>query len=647
MNKIINLGVLAHVDAGKTTTVEHILYKCGAVKALGRVDDGTAHTDWLEVEQKRGISVRSSSSIVNYNDIQINIIDTPGHVDFSGEVERALSVLDSAVLVISAVEGIQSHTEIIWKALSDLNIPVIIFVNKIDRVGCSCSGLIENMKKELSENLILLNRVCGEGSRECSLKDESFSEDDISLVCGFYDDLTTRFLDGDKIKDDEINEKIVELVSKRDVFPVVFGSAALGLGIDTLLDKLTCLLPKTELKTEGEPKGVIYKIEHDKLMGKVAHIRLFDGCIKNRDTIKLANSQAGIQKVTQIRKIYGNKFQDTGVLYGGDIAAVCGLSEAKTGDIIGDMPDSDRYKLAVPLFTVRVLPDKIEKLTSLAVAISELSDEDPLLDFEWIPEKRELIIKIMGTIQLEVLGYLLSERYNLSVSFTPPSVIYKETPKKSGRGFEAYTMPKPCWAVVELMIEPLPRGSGFQYESIVKDRDIFERYQNHIAASVPEALKQGLHGWEVTDLKVTLIGGQHHILHTHPLDFFLATPIAVMRGLTDSQTELLEPILKVNIIADEEFSGKIIGDVIAMRGEFESPVISGGKFMLECRLPVATSMDYPVRLASVTSGRGIMKTEFCGYKECPLELGKTTERRGINPLDRAKWILHKRSAISD
>ena len=645
MNKIINLGIVAHADAGKTTTVEHILYKCGAVKAPGRVDDGTAHTDWLEVEQKRGISVRSSSSIVHYKDIQINIIDTPGHVDFSGEVERALSVLDSAVLVISAVEGIQSQTEILWKALHQLNIPVIIFVNKIDRVGCSLNKLTESMKNELSKNIILLNNVENEGSRDCSLTDKPFSEDDISLVCGFYDDLTTRFLDGDEIKDSELTDKITELVSKREVFPLVFGSAALGLGIDILLDKLTCFLPKTELKKEGEPNGIIYKIEHDKLMGKIAHIRLFDGCIKNRDTISITTSQNPLQKITQIRKIYGNKFQDTGILYGGDIAAVCGLSDAKTGDIIGTSYRNDYYKMAVPLFSVQILPEKVEDLTSLVEAVSELSVEDPLLDFEWVAEKRELIIKIMGAIQLEVLEYLLKERYNLSVSFTPPSVIYKETPKKSGKGFEAYTMPKPCWAVVELMIEPLPRGSGFQYESIVKDREIFERYQNHIAVSVPEALKQGLHGWEVTDLKVTLIGGEHHILHTHPMDFFLATPIAVMRGLVDAETQLLEPMLRVNITTDEELSGKIIGDVIAMRGEFDNPVISGGKFMLDCTLPVATSMDYPVRLASLTSGRGIMKTEFCGYKECPLELGKTTERRGINPLDRAKWILHKRSAL--
>ena len=645
--KIINTGLLAHVDSGKTTTVEQLLYHSGAIKAPGRVDDGTAHTDWLAIEQERGISVKAASTVISHNQVQINIIDTPGHTDFAGEVERTLSVLDSAVLIISALEGIQSYTEILWKALDQLKIPAIIFINKIDRTGCDIPALLDQLRDNFSQSLLCLNTPDQAGTRQCKVLENAFSEEEISCVCELDEMLTEKYINGESITAGQINAVFPRLVQERKLFPVLFGSAALGQGIEPLLDAMTALLPRVEPAQEGEPQGVVYKIEHDKTMGKVAHIRLFDGVVKNRDAITIARpaQQPFTEKITQIRKIYGQKYQAVGILQGGDIAAVCGLSGAKTGDIIGDALRGIDYKMAVPLFSVQALASSEAQLPQLVAAMNELTDEDPGLDFYWNREERELVVKVMGMIQIEVLGYLLKERYNLDVTFTPPSVIYKETPMATGIGFESYTMPKPCWAVVKLQIDPLPRGAGYQYESIVKDRDIFGRYQNHIQTSVPETLKQGLYGWEVTDLKVTLIGGEHHILHTHPLDFFLATPIAVLRGLTDAQTQLLEPILKVNLTANEEFLGKVMGDILAMRGEFESPQIIQGKFNLEARLPVATSMEYPIKFASLTSGQGIIKFEFFGYKECPLELGATTKRRGINPLDRAKWILHRRSAL--
>ena len=275
----------------------------------------------------------------------------------------------------------------------------------------------------------------------------------------------------------------------------------------------------------------------------------------------------------------------------------------------------------------------------------ELCEEDPLLDLVWLKEERELHIRIMGTIQLEVLQALLWERYQLKVQFSPPSVIYKETVSRPGEGYEAYTMPKPCWAVIRLAFEPLPRGSGIQDRSAVKDNVIPSRYQNHIALSIPQALRQGLYGWEVTDTAVTLIDGGHHHVHTHPLDFFVATPMAVMDGLHSCGTTLLEPVQLLRITADESFLGKVIGEVLAMRGEFEPPVIHPGSFTMEARVPVATSMDFPVWLASLTGGSAVLTAGFDGYQPCPLELGKTAKRRGIDPYDRAKWILHARSAL--
>jgi len=247
---------------------------------------------------------------------------------------------------------------------------------------------------------------------------------------------------------------------------------------------------------------------------------------------------------------------------------------------------------------------------------------------------------------LEILEYLLLERYGMAVQFSAPSVIYKETVAAQGIGHESYTMPKPCWAILTLQADPLPRGSGFQYKSATHKSVLQDRYQNHIEIATAEAVKQGRLGWEATDLLFTLIDGESHIFHTHPMDFFLATPIAVMRALVNAGPVLLEPLVKLRLTAAEDLSGKLIGDIIKMRGEFDSPAIKDGKLEMEAIVPVATSMDYSIRFSSLTSGRGIIKSDFYGYVECPLELGATAKRRGIDPLDRDKWILYKRGALS-
>ena len=238
------------------------------------------------------------------------------------------------------------------------------------------------------------------------------------------------------------------------------------------------------------------------------------------------------------------------------------------------------------------------------------------------------------------------ERYGLKVSFSPPTVIYKETPKGPGVGFEAYTMPKPCWAVVQLAIAPQPRGAGYAYESVIKANVLPYRYQHHVALTVPQALKQGMYNWEVIDIKVTLIGGEHHHVHTHPMDFFLATPIAVMDALRNAGAALLEPLTQMRMTAPEELAGRIIGDITAMRGAFDIASARKGNVTIEAILPVSESIEYPARFSSLTSGKGIMRSSFAGYRECPVELGATAKRRGVNPLDRMRWILYKRNALS-
>ncbi|MCL2527540.1 MAG: TetM/TetW/TetO/TetS family tetracycline resistance ribosomal protection protein [Defluviitaleaceae bacterium] len=641
--KLLNLGFLAHVDAGKTTTVEQILYHTGASRALGSVDKGDTQTDFLPVERQRGISIASASVSIQWEGLCLNIIDTPGHMDFTGEVERALSVLDAAVLVVSAAEGIQSQTERFWNALRGMGIPTIIFLNKLDRPGCQPGLVLESLQAKLNTKIIPLTGYKNPGDIAVSVDSTPLSDESIFELCENDEQLATQYLEGQNI---DPKASLIRQTANCTAFPLIHGAAINGTGIPFLLSAIKNYITPMPITPAGDPAGVIYKIEHDKTLGKIAHVRLYTGSLKNRDTVTIhrQNQEPFQEKITQIRKVSGAKREDIGQVSGNEIAAICGLTGAKVGDIIGQISQRRGISISTPLFSVQV-SGPAGKESQLLQAISELSDEDPLMDYTWYREERELVINIMGKIQLEILTYLLKERYGLDAVFSAPTVIYKETPANQGIGLESYTMPKPCWAVVKLQVDPLPLGSGYQYESVIKGHVLKYHYQNHVETATCEALKQGRLGWQVTDLKITLIDGQDHKFHTHPLDFFLATPIAVMRALEDANPTLLEPLVKLKLAADETLCGRLIGDIIEMRGEFDTPVMKDSKVEIEAIVPVATSMDYPVQFASLTSGRGIISMDFYGHRKCLLEQGAVAKRRGIDPLDRDKWILHKRGAI--
>ncbi|MCL2815838.1 MAG: GTP-binding protein, partial [Oscillospiraceae bacterium] len=475
---------------------------------------------------------------------------------------------------------------------------------------------------------------------------EIFTEKIIETICEKNDDLLEKYLDG-KLQNPEIAEELKKQFAACQIYPVLKGSAISAKGVPELLDLICFICPnaKTANDPNGEVSGVIFKIEHNRQSGRLSHIRLYSGSIKNRDVIK--NKTSGLEeKIAQIRKNKLPKTIDAGFLGAGDIGIICGFSNAKLGDIIGsgkNIPPS--YKISAPLLRAKITPSDETKYPELASAISELSAEDPMLEMVWEQGKQELVVNITGLIQMEILESVLAERFDIDAKFSNPSVIYKETPAKPGYGFEAYTMPKPCWAVIKFFIEPGERGSGYVYKSEVGDNKIWYRYQSQIMQAIPDSLKQGPLGWNVTDLKITLVDGESHFLHTHPLDFIVTTPMAMMRGLVDCGTNLLEPMLDFRITADESLINKIIGEIISMRGTFESPSINGGNFTIEGRYPAAASIDFPIRFSSMTSGKGILSAAFSGYEPCPLELGATTPYRGINPLDRAKYILYIRGAI--
>lgn len=641
----INLGILAHADAGKTTITEQLLLLTGSIRQAGSVDEGTTQTDWLDVERRRGISVRAASEILQQGDVRIQLIDTPGHVDFMGEVERCLTVLDGAVLVLSAVEGVQAQTRLLWKALEKMEIPVLLLINKIDRIGCNLPEVINQLRRECSDKLWITQQVENPGTDQCSISQSStYWEDGFACAAEFDPAMEEAYLTDTPASPSQILKALQNGVAHRQVFPVFFSSAKQRKGMNEVLTGITTLLPKAPVQDDGPLSAVVYQIDHDPVMGKAAHVRLFSGTLKTRDSVPLPHD-GGIQKITQIRRFSGSKSVDIGELHSGETGAIYGFSSLRAGDILGEAPPRKQYKLAVPLLQVQAFPASPEELPALTQALQELSQEDPLLNLTWIPESRELQLHITGTMQLEILTEVIRQRYHLEVSFSKPTVIYKETPASAAQGEEVYLAPKPCWAIVKLLVEPLPPGSGIQFVSAIKEKELPYRYQNHVEQSLPKALEQGRRGWQVTDAKFTLIGGQHHTVHTHPLDFFVATPVAVQQALKNSGTVLLEPMVKVTLSGQEEVLGRVIRDLIAMRGEFDTPVIEKDCFTLEAVLPVATSLEYPITFRSMTSGKGIYASAFAGYQPCPPGEGQDAPRRGPDPLDHSKWILYARSAM--
>ncbi len=681
-----NVGIFAHVDAGKTTTTERLLYLSGRIRSLGSVDAGTAQTDFLEVERARGISVRAAATRLEWNGTTINLVDTPGHADFLSEVERSLRVMDGAVLIVSAVEGVQAQTEVIWHALRERNIPTLLYINKMDRVGADPARVLAQLRKLLSPMAVPLQAPIGAEERFTGLvglladgdgrfsdtankmdgaiwtSQEAYAKEAAATASGAADlsvyrtmleetiaerqeELLLHYLEHGSLPEGELEQALPVLARSAELYPVLFGASGKGIGIEPLLHALTELLPSPAVREEEPLSGVVFRIERDAAMGKLAYVRLYSGTIRNRDSV-YNETQALEEKVTQIRKIDGQRSEDVGLLEAGDIAAICGWSQARIGDIIGtgaSVPAATR--LAVPLLTVQVRWRSEADYPAAVAALHEMADEDPLLDVQWLQDQRELHVKVMGSIQIEVLTHMLAARYGLNVDFGQPSVIYKETPAQAGEGFIAYTMPKPCWAILRFSIEPAERGSGIRYSSVVRSERLLDSYQNEVARRVPEALQQGLFGWEVTDLKVTLIEGEHHVWHTHPLDFAVATPMGMMDGLARTGVRLLEPVLSFRLSVPEETGGKLMNELVLMRGEFDAPVLRGDRMDISGTLPVATSLDFPARLGSMTKGRGMLSTAFAGYRECPPDVQAERPRRGVNPLEQSKYILAVRKAL--
>ena len=632
-----NIGIFAHVDAGKTTLSEQLLVHSGRIREAGSVDSGTAHTDDLPVERRRGISVRATCVSIDWKGTTIRLIDTPGHTDFSAEIERSFWALDAAVLLVDAVQGVQPQTETLFRALKEQGLPFLFFLNKTDRPEADPERVLLQIRKRLTEDI-------------CPLWNENAMAE---YVCGTSDDLMVRYLEGEQISSEEIRQQLACLTTAGKTCPVLCGSALKDRGIPELLDAMTAYLPEPA-ESGDELCGVAFAVARDRILGRGVWVRLFGGKLENRMPLEIRTGMDRVtgepvfvqRKISQIRNADGG---DAGIMRAGDVAVVYGLGDLEAGYIFGNPEKLPRKvrpgSLKTPLLMIRVIPDKPEETQVLWEACAVLSSEDPLLQAQFIRTTGEILLQIMGKVQLEIIQETLASRFGLQAAFGEPAVIYRETIRKKATGFAAYTMPKPCWAILEFDLEPAPRGTGISYASIVPGKDIMPRYQHQVEQALPRALSQGRLGWQVTDVKITLTGGNHHLIHTHPLDFIVATPMAIQDGLRRGGSVLLEPILEMRFVVPSALAGRIISDVQQMRGEVIDTAADEETVTLRTLVPAASSMDYPTQFASETGGRGSMSTSLHGYRECPMELGYTAPRRGVDPLDTAKYILAARSAL--
>ena len=586
------IGILAHVDAGKTTLAEAMLYRSGAIRAAGRVDHGDTAMDTHALERSRGITIFASGAEFDYSDRHFTIIDTPGHVDFSAETERTMSIMDYAVLVISGLDGIQSHTRTLWNLLSIYDIPVFIFVTKMDFERRSREELAAELSKEFGQGFVDFS-----GDRSGMMEE----------LASRREDLIEKYLGGEQISDAEITS----LIRTRLAFPVFFGSGLKMEGIDLFLGALA----KYALPREyGNKFGAsVYKISHDPETGdRITHMKLTGGTLSTRDAVNYAGIQ---EKVTQIRKYRGGRYTQTDTVAAGDICAVLGLTATSDGQGLGSEERSGA-PLLEPLISYRIqLEDGIDPAEILP-KLRELEEEDPLLKIRWDSHLHEIHAALMGKVQAEILKSVIRDRFGLDVSFDTGRIMYKETIAGTVEGIGHYE-PLRHYAEVHLLLEPLERGRGLEFASRCSEDLLARNWQRLILTHLKEKTHLGvLTGSPVTDMKITLVSGKAHLKHTEGGDFRQATYRAVRQGLMQAESVLLEPWYSFRIEVPQENIGRVMGDMTLRSGTVELRENNGDFAVLTGIATVISLSGYASEIAAYTQGRGRISLEYAGYFEC-------------------------------
>ncbi|MDD2400791.1 MAG: elongation factor G [Clostridia bacterium] len=667
-----NIGIMAHIDAGKTTTTERILFYTGRVHKIGEVHDGAATMDWMAQEQERGITITSAATTCQWKKHRINIIDTPGHVDFTVEVERSLRVLDGAVAVFCSVGGVEPQSETVWRQADKYGVPRIAYINKMDRVGADFFRGINMIKERLNGNPVAIqlpigseenfvgivdlikmkaykyNDDLGTRSEESNIPEdlqdmaEKYREKLIEAVAEFDDKLINKYLEGEEINEEELNNAIRIATLNVAITPVVCGSSFKNKGVQLLLDAVVNYLPSPldvpaiegvhPEDSEGEKRNssdsepfaaLAFKIMVDPFVGKLAFFRVYSGILKSGSYVY--NSSTGKrERVGRLLQMHANHREDITEVYAGDIAAAVGLKETTTGDSLCDEESPivlESMQFPEPVIDVAIEPKTRVDQDKMGLALSRLSEEDPTFRTHTDIDTGQTIISGMGELHLEIIVDRLLREFKVDANVGRPQVAYKETIRSKvkaegkfvrqsgGRGQYGH-----CW----IELEPLEPGTGYEFVNKVVGGAIPKEYISHIDSGIRETMESGiLAGYPMIDLRATVYDGSYHEVDSSEMAFKIAGSMAFKNGATKAKPVIMEPIMKVEVVVPEEYMGDVIGDINARRGRLEGMEARAGAQVIRGFVPLAQMFGYATDLRSKTQGRGTYVMQFAHYEEAP------------------------------
>jgi elongation factor G len=682
LDRVRNIGIAAHIDAGKTTLTERILYYTGRVHRPGDVDDGAATMDWMEIERERGITITSAATRCFWRNHAVNIIDTPGHVDFTMEVERSLRVLDGAVVVFCGVGGVEPQSETVWKQADRYRVPRIALINKMDRVGADFDRAVGMVRERLRSNGVPIEMPMGSG-RELEgiidlieMKAYIYDEESLGMkydvadipekyldeataarerlvesVVEFDDEAMARYLDGNPVSDDDIKKALRSGTLRAEVVPVLCGAALKNKGIQKVLDAIVDYLPspidlppvkgvnpntgETEVRrpSDDEPfSALAFKIMSDPYVGKLTYLRVYSGRIKSGTNIWNARSHK--ERSTKLLLMHANKREELEHAHTGDIVAAVGLKKTVTGDTLCEYDYPIMFESMVfpePVIRVAIEPKTRADQEKLESSLAKLSEEDPTFKVKIDEETGQTIISGMGELHLEILVDRMIREFNVKANVGKPQVAYRETITERGRAegkFVKQTVGKGQFGHVVIEIEPRLRGAGFEFESRVKPEVIPEEFVPFIKEGVHDSLENGvLAGYPVVDIKASLVGGSYRDQEASDVAYKIASAIAIREAIIKAKPVLLEPIMNVEVVVPEEYVGDVIGDLRARRGKIMGSLLRADGHVAKAAVPLSEMFGYATGLRSATQGRALFTMQFDQYDVVPDRIaGKMTAR---------------------
>ena len=635
---IINIGILAHVDAGKTTLTESLLYASGTISEPGSVEKGTTRTDTMFLERQRGITIQTAVTSFQWHSCKVNIVDTPGHMDFLAEVYRSLAVLDGAILVLSAKDGVQAQTRVLFHTLRKLNIPTIIFINKIDQVGIDLESVYQSVRDKLSADIIIKQTVSL--SSKITLTENTSAEVWDSVIEN-NDELLAKYIAGESISQKELAQEEQRRVQDASLLPVYHGSAKNGLGIQQLMDAVIGLFQSTKEQGSAALCGRVFKVEYTDCGQRLVYLRLYSGTLRLRDTVALAGREK--LKITEMRIPSKGEIVRTDTAHKGEIV-ILPSDSLRLNDILGDKTQLPREMWSdapFPMLRTTITPKTAEQRDRLLDALTQIADTDPLLHYEVDSTTHEIILSFLGRMQLEVVSALLTEKYKIETAVKEPTVIYLERPLKvASHTIHIEVPPNPFWASIGLSVTPLPLGSGVKYESRVSLGYLNQSFQNAVMDGIRYGLEQGLCGWNVTDCKICFEYGLYYSPVSTPADFRSLAPIVLEQALKKSGTQLLEPYLSFTLYAPQEYLSRAYHDAPKYCATIETAQVKKDEVVFTGEIPARCIQAYRTDLAFYTNGRSVCLTELKGYQATVGE-PVIQPRRPNSRLDKVRHMFSK------